>query len=137
MAGASSAGQAPTPATRRGRERRGRARRGGWQAWNTGVSQARWTESSGHAMGSQFMKYFVYDDPSYDFLKTDTGPKLDRDMKKLAKNLDATDANLTPFESHGGKLIQYHGWNDPAIAPRGSIRYHDQVLAQTHDAASF
>ncbi|THD59517.1 tannase/feruloyl esterase family alpha/beta hydrolase [Phenylobacterium sp.] len=113
------------------------ALRGGWQAWNTGVSQDRWTESSGHAMGSQFMKYFLYDDPSFDFLKMDTGAKLDRDRQKLAKDLDATDANLTPFASHGGKLIQYHGWNDPAIAPRGSIRYHDAVLAETKDAASF
>ena len=115
----------------------GEALRGGWQAWNTGVSQDRWTESSGHAMGSQFMKYFLYNDPSFDWLKVDTGAKLDRDRQKLAKDLDATNANLTPFESHGGKLIQYHGWNDPAIAPRGSIRYHDAVLAQTRNAASF
>lgn len=113
------------------------AARGGWQAWNTGVSQDRWTESAGHAMGSQFMKYFVYNDPSFDWLKLDTGAKLDRDRQKLAKDLDATDADLTPFERHGGKLIQYHGWNDPAISPRGSIRYHDAVMAQTKDAASF
>jgi feruloyl esterase len=111
--------------------------RGGWQAWNTGVSQDRWTESAGHAMGSQFVKYFLYDDPSFDWLKMDTGVKLDRDRQKLAKDLDATNANLTPFETHGGKLIQYHGWNDPAISPRGSIRYHDAVVAQTKDAASF
>ena len=120
-----------------GYEPGGEALRGGWQAWNTGVSQDRWTESSGHAMGSQFMKYFLYNDPSFDWLKVDTGAKLDRDRQKLARDLDATNANLTPFESHGGKLIQYHGWNDPAIAPRGSIRYHDAVLAQTRNAASF
>ncbi|MGZ6037540.1 MAG: tannase/feruloyl esterase family alpha/beta hydrolase [Phenylobacterium sp.] len=113
------------------------AMRGGWQAWNTGTSQDRWTESAGHAMGSQFMKYFVYQDPSFDWLKLDTGAKLDHDRQKLAKDLDATNANLTPFERHGGKLIQYHGWNDPAISPRGSIRYHDAVLAETRDAASF
>jgi feruloyl esterase len=88
-------------------------------------------------MGSQFMKYFVYQDPSFDWLKLDTGAKLDHDRQKLAKDLDASDANLTPFERHGGKLLQYHGWNDPAISPRGSIRYHDAVLAQTKDAASF
>ena len=113
------------------------AMRGGWQAWNTGVSQDRWTESSGHAMGSQFMKYFVYKDPSYDWLKIDTGAKLSRDLAPLAKDLDATNANLTPFEKRGGKLIQYHGWNDPAISPRGSIRYHDAVETQTKNADSF
>jgi feruloyl esterase len=113
------------------------AMRGGWQAWNTGTEQAKWTESAGHAMGSQFMKYLVYDDPAFDFLKMDTGAKYDRDRQKLSKIMDASNADLTSFKKHGGKLIQYHGWNDPAISPRGSIRYHDAVMAQTKGAAGF
>jgi feruloyl esterase len=111
--------------------------RGGWQAWNTGTEQSKWTESAGHAMGSQFMKYLVYDDPALDWLKMDTGAGYERDRQKLSRIMDATDPNLTPFEKHGGKLIQYHGWNDPAISPRGSIRYHDAVLAQTKGAEGF
>jgi feruloyl esterase len=113
------------------------ALRGGWQAWNTGAEQSKWTESAGHAMGSQFMKYLVYDDPALDWLKMDTGAGYERDRQKLSRIMDATDPNLTPFEKHGGKLIQYHGWNDPAISPRGSIRYHDAVMAQTPGAAGF
>ncbi len=113
------------------------AARGGWQAWNTGVSQDSWTESSGHAMGSQFMKYLIHDDPAFDFLKMDTGAGYDRDRQHVVHDLDATNANLTPFEKRGGKLIQYHGWNDPAVVPRGSIKYHDLVEAQTKNADSF
>ncbi len=113
------------------------AMRGGWQAWNTGTEQSTWTESAGHAMGSQMMKYLVYDDPAFDFLKMDTGAKYDHDRQKLAKIMDAEDANLTPFKSHGGKLIQYHGWNDPAIAPRGSIRYFGEVHKATARADDF
>ena len=105
--------------------------------WNTGAEQSKWTESAGHAMGSQFMKYLVYDDPALDWLKMDTGAGYERDRQKLSRIMDATDPNLTPFEKHGGKLIQYHGWNDPAISPRGSIRYHDAVMAQTPRAAGF
>jgi len=114
------------------------AMRGGWQAWNTGTSQAAWTESAGHAISSQFLKYFVYDsDPSFDFLTMDLGPKYDRDRLKTAEVLDAVNPDLTPFKSHGGKLIQYHGWNDPAIPPLGSVRYHDEVAAKMGDTSSF
>ncbi len=113
------------------------AMRGGWQAWNTGTEQSKWTESAGHAMGSQMMKYLVYDDPAFDFLKMDTGAKFDRDRQKLSKIMDAENADLTPFKSHGGKLIQYHGWNDQAIAPRGSIRYFGEVHKATAGADDF
>ena len=113
------------------------AAKGGWQAWNTGISQANYAESSGHAISSQFLKYFVYRDPSFDFLKMDLGPKYDRDRQATAKVLDATNANLTPFKSHGGKLIQYPGWNDPAIPPRGSIRYFGEVHKATAGADDF
>lgn len=113
------------------------ALRGGWQAWNTGTSQDAWPQASAHAMGSQFMKYFVYGDPSLDFLKMDLGAKFERDRQPLSRELDATNPDLTAFEKHGGKLVQYHGWNDPAIAPRGSIRYHDAVVARTKGAGGF
>jgi feruloyl esterase len=110
---------------------------GGWQTWNTGVSQDRRTEASGYAIGSQFLKYVVYQDPAFDFLTMDTGVRFDRDSKKVARDVDATDTNLTPFERRGGKLIQFHGWNDPAVAPRGTVRYHDAVQARTKSADSF
>ncbi|WP_394762985.1 tannase/feruloyl esterase family alpha/beta hydrolase [Phenylobacterium sp.] len=113
------------------------AARGGWQAWNTGTSQAAWAESAGHAISSQFLKYFVYKDPSFNFLTMDLGPKYDRDRQATARVLDATDANLSPFKAHGGKLIQYHGWNDPAIPPLGSVRYFGEVTRATPGSAAF
>lgn len=113
------------------------AARGGWQAWNTGTSRETYAESSGHAISSQFLKYFVYQDPSFDFLKMDLGPKYDRDRMKTAAVLDATNADLSPFKKHGGKLIQYHGWNDPAIPPLGSVRYFGEVTKATPDSAEF
>jgi feruloyl esterase len=112
------------------------AMRGGWQAWNTGPSEDRIYDAQGHATSSQFLKYFVYDDPSFDFLKADLGPKYDRDRQKVAAVLDAVNPDLTAFTKHGGKLIQYHGWNDPAIPALGSVRYHDELgrkMARTGD----
>jgi feruloyl esterase len=55
----------------------------------------------------------------------------------MAAVLDAVNPDLTPFTHHGGKLIQYHGWNDPAIPPLGSVRYAGEVRAKMGDPSGF
>ena len=46
----------------------------------------------------------------------------------MVKDLDASDANLTPFERRGGKLLQYHGWSDPQIPAMHSVNYYNSVV---------
>ncbi|MEU1963639.1 tannase/feruloyl esterase family alpha/beta hydrolase [Nocardia sp. NPDC019304] len=41
---------------------------------------------------------------------------------------DATDPDLRPFFSRGGKLIHWHGWSDGFIPPQGSIAYRQAVI---------
>ncbi len=55
------------------------------------------------------------------------------DRETQARN--ATDANLKPFFSHGGKLLQYQGWNDNLIPPQNSVNYYNRV-ADTLGGAS-
>ena len=43
--------------------------------------------------------------------------------------LNSTNPDLRSFRAHGGKLIQYHGWADAAIAPLGSVEYYNKVLS--------
>jgi feruloyl esterase len=43
--------------------------------------------------------------------------------------LNAVDADLKAFKAHGGKLIMYHGWSDPIIAPLNSVNYYKSVVA--------
>ena len=49
--------------------------------------------------------------------------------QKAGPVLNATNPDLRSFRANGGKLIQYHGWGDPAISPLSSIAYYDSVRA--------
>ena len=50
--------------------------------------------------------------------------------EKTASALDAVDPNLAPFRSRGGKLILYHGWNDPAIPALNTVNYYQEVIGK-------
>jgi feruloyl esterase len=45
-------------------------------------------------------------------------------------NLHADDPDIAPFLRRGGRLILYHGWADPLVAPQTSVAYYDQVRAR-------
>jgi feruloyl esterase len=57
----------------------------------------------------------------------------DRDVTlidgKLAHVLDAVNPDLRDFKAQGGKLIVYHGWNDPGVMPQRTIDYYDEIVA--------
>ncbi len=80
-------------------------------------------------------KYVVFRDPSWDFrtFNFDTGVALTDKLD--SGTLNATDPDLTKFASRGGKLLQYHGWNDQLIAPRNSVNYYTSVLEKMGGAA--
>lgn len=48
---------------------------------------------------------------------------------KLGPILNATDPNLAAQKAKGIKIIQYHGWADPALEPQESINYYEKVVA--------
>ncbi len=99
---------------------------GGWKQWITGSAPGR---SLQYAFTTNFFKFMVFDNPDWDFKTFNFDSDLKTDDEKQARNLNSTDPNLKPFLARGGKLILYHGWNDPAISPLNTINYYNSVLS--------
>jgi feruloyl esterase len=76
-----------------------------------------------------FFKYFVFDNPNWNFLTWNYDKDMPFTDKKLASEINATDPDLKPFRAHGGKLLLYHGWTDPGVSPLETIEYYENMVA--------
>jgi feruloyl esterase len=75
--------------------------------------------------GWDSIRILGHQDANYDFHKFD----LDSDVALADKSgIDAHTYDLSPFKQHGGKLLMYHGWADPAIAPGNTVNFYSGVL---------
>ncbi|WP_122518178.1 tannase/feruloyl esterase family alpha/beta hydrolase [Pseudomonas syringae] len=50
-------------------------------------------------------------------------------LRPLHALYDATNPDLAPFASRGGKLMLWHGWADPQVSPLNTLAYHEAVEA--------
>jgi len=86
-------------------------------------------------LGAPFMAYIAVGDPSYDFMTFDP----DRDWSVLDGGIAAAEVhqqnpNIAPFVRAGGKLLLWHGLNDPGPSPLSTIEYYEKALAAVPEA---
>ncbi len=71
----------------------------------------------------------IFENPNWDYRSFDVEKDAAFAEKKLGKTFDAFDPDLTRFRNRGGRLLLYHGWNDPSISPLNTINYYEKVVA--------
>ena len=98
---------------------------GGWSLWITGPAPGK---ALLFAFGTGYFANMVYEKADWDYKKADLDQAVKAADEKTAGVLNATDANLSAFQKRGGKLILYHGWNDPAISALNTIDYYKSVV---------
>jgi Tannase and feruloyl esterase len=78
-------------------------------------------------LGNPYYGQAVFENPKWDVRTMD----FDRDFAygevKAALILNSSSPDLRSFRARNGKIIQYHGWGDPAISALASIEYYDAV----------
>jgi feruloyl esterase len=69
--------------------------------------------------------------------------RFDSDMAaadaRAEHTFNATEADLSPFrrQHRRGKIIMWHGWEDPAISSRSTVSYYRQVVRANDEAREF
>ncbi len=111
----------------------------GWRVWITGPLPPMLAATGGRVasvqggFGTQLFSSMVFGDTAWDFRRYDLSHAA-ADTRALAQLLDAGNPDLSAFARHGGRLILWHGWADPAIPAPATIRYYERVQATTPHA---
>jgi feruloyl esterase len=103
--------------------------RGGESDWVTRmVGTPAQPRGQNAVLGGSFFPYIVKADPAWDIMTFDP----ERDMAALEGGLAGAhvhqrNADIGAFVKRGGKLLLWHGFNDPGPSPLSSIEYFEAV----------
>jgi feruloyl esterase len=79
-------------------------------------------------IGESYFRFPVFNDPNWDYRTMDFDATITRIDQMHASLINAMDPDLSRFFARGGKLLQYHGWNDQQISALNSLNYYLSVV---------
>lgn len=105
----------------------GESEAGGWTSWITGTGSQRDGYPAMHAyFGIEIFKYLILQDPDWDYTLYDFSG-YEKEMRYASSYLDATSTDYSGFKNRKGKIIFWHGWNDPALSAYATIDHYKAV----------
>jgi Tannase and feruloyl esterase len=117
-----------------GYEPGGESASGDWSTWISGTSPS--SPGAQYTLGYGFACDLVQGVTSCNYLSVDVDEQDARARKTLQPILSSVNPDLQRFKSHGGKMIQYAGWADTAIAPENGLNYYrtvERTIGDPHD----
>jgi feruloyl esterase len=101
-----------------------------WSLWISGSEPARTSGGLMNGFSTGFFGNFVFNKKDWGVDGVNVGDALTAAQQATGKALDSNNPDLSAFQAAGGKLIQYHGWNDSGISPRSSILWYEDVASK-------
>lgn len=75
-------------------------------------------------------KYVIMQDPNWDISRFNPVTDIDRALKADRDDvLGSTNPNMRQFFDRGGRLLLYHGWSDPQVAPSNTVGFFNKVVS--------
>lgn len=102
-----------------------------WDAWIAGTQNP----SLSFLIGTSMYKYLVFNDDTWDYTRYDFKNYF-KDTRFAASFLDATRTDYSEFKKNNGKMIIYHGWNDPSISAYSTIQHYEEAMLKDKDLPS-
>ena len=93
------------------------------------------TGDAGNGLGG--LRERLFGNADYDL----TAFAAERDLSKVrdgafAASYEAKNPNIAPFIAHGGKLLLWHGFDDPGPSPLATIEYYENVRQESGPQAA-
>lgn len=88
------------------------------------------------ALGSQFFRYFVFNDPYWNLYDYDFS-NIFRDTEFAASFMNATSTDYRAFRKNGGKMIINQGWADFSTTPFKTIQYYNDIKQADSEAEDY
>jgi feruloyl esterase len=105
--------------------------KGGESGWARFMSTAGGGDAGANSGGMHALRLPLLGDANFELPRFTAEDVAKVRSSWLAQMYEAANPDISAFVSRGGKLILWHGMNDPAPSPRGTVEYYEAASKAT------